>query len=912
MANVSPHLHFIRLDTDSSYTTLGAADILPGSVIDRVLDGPTHLHFELNMLSDGGVDLVNATGGPSMTDPIIALLGEFSFDGGATVDHRFVLVSCQRSMDPSRPILTIDQYDQSTLYGVSGADHVTYIGTDAGGSTVINAPIALNAAEGAVPRPTGAIGIGSLPSWPHNKGLFQIIPGFSRWAGQSLLQMTPVVDSSLSSLPLSADINAMTTQNTLKMILTRLAGVWQVGDTTAPPGSRAHWVSFSGDDVRNPIGVTQCISLGRVGTVGAVTFDGDTAGTWDETTTARFVGTGLNIDPALAELFAQTSMKGGISDHGIANGQGTTGAAATSITCMVTVYPPATSDLTNWYDNLLIIGTTAGVYYHVVGSGFLVPMSPAMVVNAIAYNNETHKLYIATETGCFSADALPPDFGSGDVAVWTRVGGLTRPLDDLWLDTVGTALVRCGGGKSATGAGIAGVFCYPALSGDTSGAANGYTDWSRIAHSSAIVAAGGNPTDLYYVDGADATKVQYVRPGTTDAPVVCTGITSGQTVIGIDTVMTTTPDTTVHQVVFIRTDAGNAGLYSIVIGATSASAAAAGLSSADGSPVQIRRIVASGVTLFDEYLDSWAATDAGLFRTPTPGGNDWSSPNATSGLGDFDIAMVAGGPAQTVLTHVIARIFTGAERSILVSCDAADTWTDLLASKLDGGPAWYKRAIDWNGGAWPDNTIGALGTLSGSLPPYLSPVGSSDTGGTGSVLPPPDPDTTPGQLPPDVLRARRLDEQQQQTFRIVNLQSPAPQGGMQWGALSEIQANTNIGVITASEQVELVEWRWLSSASTAPRFQIPLQSSFTQDDAALRDLAPTDFAVLSYNPTGWEAVMALSLGLWVVSHSMQIMQGYIRTTTVLGTNLEGGVLDPNVMAAAQADRMNKRIVFGSA
>jgi len=922
MPNVVPYLSFTNLKTNTAYAHSVAGDILPGWVVDRVGDAPCHVSFEIAMLGALGTALVAATGGPDLTGPITPLLGAFSLDGGASYDVRFVLTSCQRSMDPTHPVLTIHQDDASALLGVTGVDRVTYI--EARPADV------LNGAPGTIARPKGAIGTNK--TWPYVKGLDKVTLGLGAWAGQSLLQMTFLADPALGGDPLSVDIYADTLANALKTIALRLAGTWHPTDT-APFGSRGHWVSHTGDANRNPIGVKNCVSVGRVATKTRLTFNVDAQGPWDETIGVTFASTGMTVEPLLDQLYSQGEFIGGISNHGIDNGQASSGGPATSILCGVVINTQRGVKSVLFDDNLPILGTTAGVYYHLVGSGTLIPMSQRMVANAIAYDVAGSTLSVATPTGVFRGSAAVPAYKTnkgGQVITpsWPLLGGLTAPVEDVWPDPTTsptTILARCGGSTKKNGMGIDGIYCYPALAGDTSGTGQGYAGWSRIHHSGAPLAAGGTRAHLYYTDRNKPGTVYHIQPGSSADPIPVIGIAAGQNVIGIDTGINL--DGTSNGFVYVRTDAGANGLYCVAIGSNTATSAGGGLASNTGAVVQVRRITGYGALLQGEYVGLLAATDAGLFRTKNTQGNGWSSPNAASGLGDFDISFAVAGGAQTVLGQPTTRIFAGAERSFLVSCNAGDNWKELLSEKLDKGPSWYDRARRCNGGQWPDNTVGALGTVPGGgsggiiLPAgggatpipvtgNLSPSGPTDTGGTGRVLP-----TTAlsakEQMPSGFLRCRRRDEQGQFTFRTANLNSQAPMAGIQFHELSELQADADVGVLTASDQVELVEFRWLMSASI-PRFQIRVPGSFTKDNAKLRDTCFGDLEAVRYNPAGWTSVLALNTNLYVTQHTMTGKAGYVETVTVLSNTLDGQPIDPSAEAAAQEDRISKRNRFGSA
>jgi hypothetical protein len=636
-------------------------------------------------------------------------------------------------------------------------------------------------------------------------------------------------------------------------------------------------------------------------------------------------------------MFTQASFQGGISSHGISTGTSTSGTAATELYdgVVINMDRGGTQADTNWDTCLPILATSAGVYYHVPGSGYLTPLSQTMVVRRVAWDPGARIIYAATDHGVLFLD-LTKQVITKTPSTWSLLGGagsLTAPVDDIWLDG-SILLARCGGLTKKNGVGIDGIYRYPALTGDTSGAKQGFAGYSRIAHSGAPLAAGGTSTNLYYVDKNKPDTVYLIQPGTTTAPKACTGILAGQTVVGIDTVGGS---------IYVRTTGGNAGLYTCTIGQTVLLNANADgtLKSNDGAQVQIYRIQqygpvgGTGASFQGEQVVAFAATDAGLFRTDQVGGGAWSSPNTASGLGDFAISFIMAGTVQTVLGRALTRIFAGAKRSFLISANSGDNWKDLLADKLDLGPFWYALAgqsitgsLGGPGGPWPDSTLGALGSTSGlatnatsvgsilgataqqASSGNLSPAGATDTGGTGTVLPV--PTHNPRQLPSGWIWARRLDEQSQFTFRLVNLNSQAPYAGMQWSELSELQANADVGVITASEQIALVVWRWLYGASI-PRIQLTLNSSITQTNAAARDLYPGDKVGVRYNPPGWTAVLALNTTLYVQKHTIgkASRDAAIKTTTNVSNSLEATNLDPHAAAAAEADRLTRRIRFGS-
>src|SRR5450759_2184120 len=115
MAALVNWLKFTWLASTTIYYTSVPGEIATAQ-LDRVNDHPERIKLEIDILSALGTHIINATRGPALNLAIIPLLGEYSMDGGATIDLRFVLVSAQRSLDPNRPILTIDQSDMSILY----------------------------------------------------------------------------------------------------------------------------------------------------------------------------------------------------------------------------------------------------------------------------------------------------------------------------------------------------------------------------------------------------------------------------------------------------------------------------------------------------------------------------------------------------------------------------------------------------------------------------------------------------------------------------------------------------------------------------------------------------------------------------------------------------------------------------
>jgi hypothetical protein len=276
---------------------------------------------------------------------------------------------------------------------------------------------------------------------------------------------------------------------------------------------------------------------------------------------------------------------------------------------------------------------------------------------------------------------------------------------------------------------------------------------------------------------------------------------------------------------------------------------------------------------------------------------------------EFDMRFLAIGRPRTVLGHVLTSLYAANQTSFLVSNTGGDYWNDLLANRVSLVSFWAALAQQCGALPWPDRNLTNLGTLDSGLGGVVENLLATVLGG-GTTLP--IPINNPRLTPNGVVWALRLDEHQDYTARQVDYGSQAPLAGIQWHELTEIEANPDVGVITAAEQLALVTDRWLGEAATL-QVQVVIQSAFTEDDDAQRDLAPQDMAAVTCNPPGFGALCAMTNAEFLVIEQ-QVTQdgGLLRTVTTMGTTLSLAPADANALAADAADRITRRLRFGSA
>ena len=917
MAVAVPSLKITNLLTNAVVATAagGQGGDLFGVAIQKRQDGPWHVHIELAGWGVAAANVAVATGGPAGNTQPIPLLGELSLDGGATVDCRLVIHAAQRILDPAGPKIVIDQDCLFGMYNVTAVDRVTFVGS--------TAQVILNAPAGTVLPPVGNIGTNTPVAYV--KGLYQIAPGLGAWGpGQLRLKMSATVDPILASQPLSVDINSDTIARATATIAARLAGVWLPADT-APIGSRGHFTAFTGDGARNPTGIGMTVHVGYVGTAIRTTFLGDISYPLPNyRTTSIFPSTGMTVEPQLDTLYAQASFIGGRTNVGLGD--------KTKISSAVCINTNGGG--TAWDASLCIVGTTAGVYYY-SGFEYFVPWSQPMVVNGLAYSQATGTIYAATDSGVFYATGSPPSpkvkLGKDNrltvtypVRTWQRLGGVAAPVEDVWIDGA-NVLARVGSTTKRGGVGVDGVYLYPAISGDATGATRGYSGWTRAVSGGAPIAAGGSAAYVYYADRNKPGTPYRHQPGTAANGVPVAGLGAGQNVTAINSA----PGYT-----YIITDAGSAGIYALANGSSVAVSLNGDLSLKDpdtSTTAQVRRIVWYGGSIDGEYVAIFAVTDSGIYRSGSPTGGGWRAPNQKSGLNDLDLSFLAAGRQRTLLGRTMTHLYAGNDRAFLQSSTKGNYWRDIIGAKLSLAP--YFAALAQLSGAtpWPDGTIGALGTagsaiaggvgqgtgsilgiIGSGLPPAgnLSPSGPADTGGTGTVLAIAADGRHP--LPAGWIWARRLDEHNDCSYRLVNLNSTAPMAGIQLHELPNIEANADVGVLTASEQIALIVWRWLAEANIL-QTKVTINTAFTQSDDPLRDLAPGDKAAVTYNPAGFLYLCAMTAQpFYVVSHDIKQDGGLWRTTTVLGTTRSLALVDISALAADSADRISKRLRYGTA
>lgn len=847
--------------------------------------------------------LVDASGGPDGTGPIKSYALRVSEDGGATYDYRTVVCRPQRQLTPPYGV-SEDGQDYATLLSLTGEDRVTWFATTL--YDILTNP-------GTDGRP---------------KGLLLNGVGKTGQAGAAETALAPSIGHAVANVRLNVDVWADYLSSALTQICARVGGTYIAG-STLPLGHFGHWHY----DPR-----TKQIQIGKAPTVPHVTFSPADPGALtnldEEATIARYIADGLVIDPHLDEMFSQAEFIGGSSDHGMPSGG--------KVTAHLVINTDPKRDRGQWDQCLHIVGISAtgdagGVFIQ-PHTGALVSISQPMDVRALAYDTSTGTalLYAFTAHGVFVVAADSASLTAG--LTWARVGGLTAPCVGGTVDG-GVIIAHVGGSqgttKQASGAGVDGLYMWPAIGGTATG--KGYDGWSVLYP--------GTVTAFAYRASSDMLlTVDKNKPDT-----VIRKLPSISTIKGTPITQSgSTPPSITNLTLdaggcYVVTEAGSDALFYLPDGGTTLLGANQGNTLGLVAVNAIKPV--SGVTLKYKADDGTirstvpaavALTGAGLFACTTPGGGQWVELTKNTGLAGANITLFCVGMPQTVLGRQMLRVYAANDSSLFISCNEGRDWQDFLAAPLDMGPFWGALAIKCGAGTYADNDVGALGNVAGistagqavgsivqvqqlpgggftrgAIP--RDPSSPSGTGGTGRTLPIPATLTGYGLLPASWIWARRLDKLNQFTYRLVNLVSQAPRGGIRFEALSQITADSATPVIKASENIGVVAFFWLAQAST-PQTTITIQGQYHTQEAALRTLNSGDLAWVNGALTVDSTVTGVSgdgvpttlmsytnRPFWVLEHTAEMAgTSTMYTTTRLGTRLGEQAVDPGDIADALA------------
>jgi hypothetical protein len=621
----------------------------------------------------------------------------------------------------------------------------------------------------------------------------------------------------------------------------------------------------------------------------------------------------------------------------------------------------------NWQNCVPVIsmgtqtGNVGGLFY-TPGDNIFHRLSQQMSVNYMTYDEELNIIFVANDFGVYYLSLNPTEItptgwptipaghplgteipsspgkvGSGLAnPKLNRLGSLVRHVVKVITSKGDNGITYVMAHSQGSGNGGDGIFCYPCIPGDqTADVGYGYDlttgavsdTWSRIQALETVVdfTAYKGLQYLYFINsqtdvnnqGAWVTIVYNAGSTSTDMPPV------GKAKIhdfGRASLITFEHDGKSPNI-FLTTAAGSARFYRIQAGTKNVFDANADrtLKDLDGLPVQVNHIVHYGVYANDALGISenltpsinghnvalLACTDHGLFYTSSLTGGQWQPTNGQSGLETTNIVWASGGLGQPILQHKVYRVFASDGQNFYQSNNGGIWWTNVTAASLDLAPFFYglyQELVPLS--TFPHNNITVLSSSQGSTTTFAP--GDFETITAGNAY----------DLPKDFQWARRLDEHNDWTYRLIDTRSNAPFFGIMFSQVNSLQGSLQVPPIVASQQLAIVTMRWLMEA-TKNFSTITIESQFTQDNAALRTLRPTMQVTVEYSgfiarfvtvsgdlvAQGMHYVNYKKTPFYVISHELKSAQssggaaGVVFTETKLGSTLVQSTQDPNALAA---------------
>ena len=310
----------------------------------------------------------------------------FSLDGGASIDARMLSTGTQVSADLPA---TASESGQSIgqILGTTYTHRLT--------AQQIRLDDVFNGAKGSVVTSTGRI------LTPGN-----ILPNFAGVAFiPTAISFLYSLAAAIAAIVLDIDSNRDKISDIVQAVCDRL------GSYIDP--QRAQWYFDSGDlGTAGGPGVV----IGEKGTTSHLTFIDPV-----DDTTRQTIEPGSQVQPSTLQMNRFCSLKGGPTTHGLPGGQ--------QITDLLTVNHNITDATGNYRSGMPLLSTygdrnNGGVWFW-PGDGAWHPMSQAMGVRDLWYDESLPLIYAATEAGIYQHAPDPDGAGPGmpDTLTWARLGG---------------------------------------------------------------------------------------------------------------------------------------------------------------------------------------------------------------------------------------------------------------------------------------------------------------------------------------------------------------------------------------------------------------------------------------------------------------------------------------------------------
>lgn len=555
-------------------------------------------------------------------------------------------------------------------------------------------------AKGTIQTTSGGLLSGTrLPGWNPIQNITVADPETT-----ALLGFTWVIDPSVQQIPIDADIN----QDTLAQVT--INATQRLASYVDP--QRAQAVIDSGD-----VGVagelSQTITIGHLGGGPGVHFNNlDIASTFHQP-----IMDGSQFQGQVLQMCQSASFKGGDTHHGLPPGG--------VIRDALTINNLGSDATGNYRSGMLIVAiygdrNNGGVYFW-PGDGALHPMSQAMGVTSLWYDESLQLIYAGTDAGVYQHSPDPDD-----KSPWKRLGSFSDKVIRV-MSSLGRVYALCENGQ--TGARAVYMYAGPGT-GLTAPKGLGFDGWIDVYDHAGlqdfcVVTGTGDTavsTIIYAISSGNTGYVlrKDISPGSTGQilPIPIGGDPPTQVAIGLDPLVNSGSSgsvlggsqTTISSL-YVRTDSGSDGLYTLDINGT-LQRAGMGLESPDGTPVMVNQVRQhlSGVMSNDTSSTSiqvMAATSNGIYACSSAAGNAWKRTDGQNNLGDLNMTIVASAPPRAWLGSVQTHVFGLTDRNLYTSRDAMVTWLDALNEPLDKGPVffalWKKRY-----GTYPDNVSTTL------------------------------------------------------------------------------------------------------------------------------------------------------------------------------------------------------------
>lgn len=417
-----------------------------------------------------------AVGGAGVTAAPVPTLCEGSFDGGTTIDFRFMVESVVPDMHGTELVLTLSGDDSGTLYNSIGPDRWPAIDIKLCDVLGGNAP---GGPGEIIPKDAAKYGISTTGAIPSLQGVLVPQPGQEpigspMWASgaSGKVALQAVVSNDLSSAMAELGVSIDSWEDSAGRLITtlvkQLGGVF-FGADSYDQGSRGHSVwcdsdvnlsgdiagvvcdgtpftgsyptaagqnGYSNDATNHPHGIPRALVIGNVGGNPhghAFTLDATSTAAVppaNENTTARLHAEETTLQPDLSTLMGEVRLYGGTSDAGIPQG-----AVLTSIITLNNQPVEGSPPYISWQDVLPIAaanqGDVTGQIYYDAGDYRLRPLPSwtlALPVYDLQVDNQNGVIYAATSQGVWSHSTSGLATSTG---AWTRVGGLTYKVTRL-------------------------------------------------------------------------------------------------------------------------------------------------------------------------------------------------------------------------------------------------------------------------------------------------------------------------------------------------------------------------------------------------------------------------------------------------------------------------------------------------